>query len=261
MWRPSRGPSAGRRPGAGERLGDTVPVGLADREIGLTVGAELVALVKDTEVIRLDSGLLKPGKRRSLARVSTLMMTRSLPGPVNGLPDLAPVPTTMRKSSPNRVRSSRSQLPTSPAGGAIKTRRRRRWRASRECKPRHDRLASPRFIPQEKPEARLREHVVVNRDPLVGQRVDHRDFCCKRGVKEVAVAGAHLRLPSGQSRDQSRNRDPGARSAPPSLRGLTDGSDSGSASVAIMGSCMRRRPGAMRAEGQNHFVDLAAQPL
>ena len=46
-----------------QRLGDAVAVGLADGEVGLAVGAELVRLVEDAEVIRFDSGILKPGER------------------------------------------------------------------------------------------------------------------------------------------------------------------------------------------------------
>ncbi len=126
MWRPSRGPSGVAGLGAGERLGDAVAIGLADREVGLTVGPELVALVKDTKVIRLDGRFLEPGEGAIAGERIDTDDDQVASRPCERVVRLAPAPTTMRKSSPNRVRSSRSQLPTSPAGGAIRTRRRRR---------------------------------------------------------------------------------------------------------------------------------------
>ena len=136
------------------------------------------------------------------------MMTRSLPGPVNGLPDLASAPATMRKSSPNRVRSSRSQLPTSPAGGDDQD---PSQEASGEhladVEPGHDGLARPRLVGQQKAESGLGQHVVVDRDPLVGQRVDHRDLGREGGVEEMAVGrAARPRRRLGRPRGRSRSR-------------------------------------------------------
>ncbi len=48
---------------AHERFGDPVAIRLADREVRLPVGPELVALVEDAEVVGLDRGFLKPGER------------------------------------------------------------------------------------------------------------------------------------------------------------------------------------------------------
>ena len=73
---------------------------------------------------------------RSLASVSILTITRSLSGPANGLPPRASAPRTIRKGSEKSVRISRSQLPTSPAGGATSTRLMRRQASiSRRYRP------------------------------------------------------------------------------------------------------------------------------
>ncbi len=47
---------------AGQGLGDPIAVGLADGEVGLTVGPELVGLVEDGQVVGLDTRLLEPGE-------------------------------------------------------------------------------------------------------------------------------------------------------------------------------------------------------
>ena len=70
-----------------------------------------------------------------------------------------------------------------------------------DVEPGHDGLARPRLIAQEKAEAGLRQHVVVDRDPLVGQRVDHRDFGREGGVEEM---GEGQPLPFGDDADHFR---------------------------------------------------------
>ena len=59
-----------------------------------------------------------------------------------------------------------------------------------DVEPGHDRLARARLVRPGGTEAGLGEHVVVDGDPLVGQRVDQRDFGRERRVEEVAVGRA-----------------------------------------------------------------------
>ncbi len=51
----------------------------------------------------------------------------------------------------------------------------------------HDRLPRPRVVGKKKAERVLRQHVLVDRDPLVRQRVDPRDLAGKRRVELVSV--------------------------------------------------------------------------
>ena len=66
----------------------------------------------------------------------------------------------------------------------MRTRRsKRRAKHLADVEPRHDRLARPRLVAQEESEPGLGQHVVVDGDPLVGQRVNHRDFSGERRVE------------------------------------------------------------------------------
>ena len=72
----------GSPPGiARERLGDPITVRLADREVGLAVGRELVALVEDAQVVGLDRGFLEPGEGSLAGQRIDADDERSLPDP------------------------------------------------------------------------------------------------------------------------------------------------------------------------------------
>ena len=60
----------------------------------------------------------------------------------------------------------------------------------------HDGLARARVVGQQEAQARLHEHVVVDGDALVRQRVDKRDFGGKGRVGEVSI-GEPLPLHDG----------------------------------------------------------------
>ena len=51
---------------------------------------------------------------------------------------------------------------------------------------RHDGLAGARVVGQQETQARLRQHVLVHCDPLVGQRVYQCRLCGERWVEEMA---------------------------------------------------------------------------
>ena len=53
--------------------------------------------------------------------------------------------------------------------------------------PGHDRLARARVVREQEAEGLLYEHVLVDRDPLVGQRIDTRDLARKRWIELIAV--------------------------------------------------------------------------
>ena len=67
-----------------------------------------------------------------------------------------------------------------------------------DVEPRHDRLARARLVRQQEAQAGLGQHVVVDGDPLVGQRVDQRDLGGERRVEEVPVGEP---LPLGDDAD------------------------------------------------------------
>lgn len=48
--------------------------------------------------------------------------------------------------------------------------------------PGHDGFTSPGVISQEKPQAALRKEMLINRDPLVGKRIDEGSFNRERRV-------------------------------------------------------------------------------
>ncbi len=107
---------------------------------------------------------------------------------MNGLPDLASLPSTTRNGRLNRTFISRSQLPDQ-AGG-------RNDEDAPDQPPGqhlpvveagHNRLASAGIVEQPVAEPRLVQHVVVDGDPLVRQRVDLRNLRGEGRVVEVPV--------------------------------------------------------------------------
>ena len=176
---------------ARERLGDPVAVRLADREVGLAVGPELVALVEDAEVVGLDGGFLKPGEGAFAGEGIDADDDQVAAGPRERVARLGVGPDDDAEVEPEQGPQLALPVAHEPGG-------RDDQNSSQEAsgehladvEPGHDGLARPRLISQEKAEAGLGQHVVVDRDPLVGQRVDHRDFGREGGVEQMGVGRA-----------------------------------------------------------------------
>ena len=125
------------------------------------------------------------------------MMIRSLPDPVKGLP----VGVGADDDAGSRARTAFAVRAPSCRPARGRDDQDPSHKATREhlanVEPGHDGLARPRLVGQEKAEARLRQHVVVDGDPLVGQRIDQRDFGRKGGIEEMAEGQS---LPSATTR-------------------------------------------------------------
>ncbi len=172
---------------------------------GWRSAAELVALVEDAEVVGLDGGFLEPGEgavagervdadddqvaARPRERVARLGIGADDDAEVE--PEQGPQLALPVADEPG---GRDDQDPSQEAPGEHLA----------DVEPGHDGLAGPGLIAQEKAEAGLGQHVVVDRDPLVGQRVDHRDFGREGGVEKMGVCrAARLRRRRGRFRSQS----------------------------------------------------------
>ena len=125
---------------------------------------------------------------RSPASVSTLTMTRSPSGPVNGLPARASSPVTILKRRPKSVAQLALPVPDQAGGRNDEHAPNEPAREHlADVQPGHDGLAGAGVIGQEESKPRLRQHVVVDGDALMGQRVDAGDFRREGGVEDVAV--------------------------------------------------------------------------
>ena len=110
------GETALGRGAAGQRLGKLVAARLAGA-LALPRSGQLVRLVEDREIVGGDPGAPQPVEHRvageGVERNDDHVAVRSL----ERVAARASAPVTMRNRSPKSVRSSRSQLPTRPAGG------------------------------------------------------------------------------------------------------------------------------------------------
>ena len=84
-------------------------------------------------------------------------------------------------------------------------------------------LPAPGVVRQQEPQAGLRQHVLVDGDPLVGQRVDQGDLGGERRVEQVAEGS---RSPSATA-GPPRGRRVKSRSGRASPAGRNSGSDTG----------------------------------
>lgn len=59
-----------------------------------------------------------------------------------------------------------------------------------DVEARHNGLSGAGIVCQEKPQARLREHVVVDGNDLMGERINQRGFRAEHRTEQVPVAKA-----------------------------------------------------------------------
>ena len=175
-------------------------------EVGLAVGGQLVRLVEDDEVVGLDASALasranirSPGERVDADDESVAAPARR----TGCRPGLAAA--TMRNGE------AEEQLAQLALPVADQTGRRHDQHAPDEparkhladVEAGHDRLAGAGVVGQQEPQRRLGEHVLVDGDPLVRQRVDQRDLGGEGRIEEVAEGEASC---FGHCGDHARRR-------------------------------------------------------
>ena len=185
---PGQLPTRAKSLDARQCLGQLVAIGLADTEVRLAVGRQLVALVEDNQIVGDYLGLLEPGEHpaatqrvhahddqiavRADERVAGLGLAafdhpeRQAEQDVH-FPFPVPDQTGRRDDEDAPDQPPCQHLPVVEAG--------------------HNRLASARIVEQPVAEPRLGQHVVVDGNPLVRQRVDLRNLGGEGRVVEVPV--------------------------------------------------------------------------
>ena len=173
---------------ARQRLGQLVAVGLADAEVRLAVGRQLVALVEDNQIVGDDLGLLEPGEHPAAAqrvhahddqvavraneRIARLGLAAFDHAERQAEQDVHfPFPVSDQAGGRDD-----EDAPDQPPGQHLPV-----------VQAGHNRLAGARIVEQPVAEPRLGQHVVVDGDPLVRQRVDLRNLRGEGRVVEVAV--------------------------------------------------------------------------
>ena len=192
--RPAR--TVGRH--ARQRFGETVAVRLADRQVRLLVGGQLVRLVEHDQVV---------GRSRSRRRRLAQPAERPLARQGVDADDHPVAPRSGERVAGARVRAAhdpeteREQRPQLAFPVADQPGRRDDQHAGDEparqhlaqVQAGHDRLARPGVVGEQEPEGGKAEHPLVDGDPLVRQRIDPRHFGGERRIGEV-TAGEPGRL-------------------------------------------------------------------
>ena len=202
---------------AGQRLGQPVPIRLADAQVVAAIRRQLVGLVEDHQVVRHDGRFPEAGEHLGASqrvdadddliavfadervRVLGVGAADNAELQVEQRPQLA-----LPVADQPRGRDDQDP-PDQPAGHPFP-----------DVQARHDRLAGPGVVRQQEPQRRLLQHVLVDGDPLVRQRVDLRDFRGERRVEHVAERQPfafdnrpdHVRRPR-EVRDRHDRRLPG----------------------------------------------------
>ena len=169
-------------------LGQLVAVGLADAKVRLAVGRQLVALVEDDQIVGHDLRLLEAGEHPAAAqrvhadddqvalrpdeRVARLGFVALDDAEWQAEQDVHfAFPVAHQAGGRND-----ENAPDQPSGDHLPV-----------VEAGHDRLASAGIVEQPEAEPGLVQHVVVDGDPLVRQRVDLRNLRGEGRVIEVAV--------------------------------------------------------------------------
>ncbi len=186
---PRQGPRLVQAADASQGFGQLVAVCLGHTHVVATARRKLVGLVKDHQVVRHDAGFsqprehLRPGQRVDadddpVAVVGHERVRVSGVGPGDDTELKAEESRQLVFPVADQPRRRDDQHPLDePAGLAFP-----------DVEARHDGLARTGVVGEQKPQRRLLEHVLVNRDPLVRQRVDLRDLGGKGRVEHVAEA-------------------------------------------------------------------------
>ena len=178
-------------PGAGQGLAQPVAIGLADVEVRLAVGRQLVRLVENRQVVGRGSWLLQVGKG-ALAGQSIHADDDQVAVKIG---EGVGVPAIAAGDHPKREVEQRAQLafPVADQAGRRHDQHAADQAAGEhlaEIEAGHDRLARAGVVGQQETQAGLGKHVLVDRQALVGQRIDARDLGGKGRVGEEAVGQA-----------------------------------------------------------------------
>ena len=172
---------------AGQGLGQAVAIGLADAQVVAAVGRQLVGLVEDHQVVGHDAWLLQAGEHlRARQRVdadddAVAAVADERVGVLGiGPGDDAELQAEERREFAlpvaDQAGGRNDQHPLDQAAGL----------ALADVEARHDGLAGPGIVGQQEPQRGLLQHVLVDRDPLVRQRIDLRDLGGEGRVEHVA---------------------------------------------------------------------------
>ena len=180
--------------GAGQRLGQPVAVGLAHAEVGFAPGRQLVRLVEDDQVVGGGGRIGEPAERALAGQgvdagddqVAAGRQERVAGAGIGAAGDAERQP---------------EQGPHLPLPVADQPRRRHDQHAA-DQPPRqhlahvqagHDRLAGAGVVGQQEAQGRLPQHLLVDGDALVRQRVDQRGLGGERGIDQMPI-GQPVRL-------------------------------------------------------------------
>jgi hypothetical protein len=173
---------------AGQRLGELVTLGATKRKAVFQTGRELVRLVEDREIIRSDRGFAQAGEH-------------SVPSQgINADDDEVAIGASERVAGarvrpgddfePQPKEGAQLALPASDQAGG-RDDQHPADKAARQhlpdVKTRHDGLAGTRIIGQQKAKPRLRQHMLINRNALMRQRINAGDFSRECRVEDMTV--------------------------------------------------------------------------
>jgi hypothetical protein len=186
MGAPRQGPGLLDAFDAGQGFGEQVAIGFADVQVRTTAGGELVRLVKDDEVVRVDSLFFEAGKdARAGKRVYTDDdAVAALADERVGVAGVATADGLERQTE----KLGQFALPVSNEAGGGNDQDAFQQPARQhlpDVQARHDGLAGAGVIREQVAKSLLLEHVVVNRNALVGERIDLRDFGGECGIGQV----------------------------------------------------------------------------
>ena len=191
MTPPVQLPAWSSLPDARQGFCQPVAVGPAQAEIRFSVSGELVGFVKDDEIVRENAGLLEACKHAlACQRIDadndqvTIRFGKRV-----ACTCVAPC------DHPKREAEERAQLtfpiPEQPRRGDDEhSANEPAGEHLTDVETRHDRLAGTGIICQEEAQARLRQQVFVDGNPLMGKWINKRDLGSERWVNQMPVRQA-----------------------------------------------------------------------